>query len=139
MLWMGFYIKILCLITNESLLELILQFIWLIVLFRQKKLGTRFFLPERLRKLKYNCFLINYTKINDYNIEAKEWDLCLNKLYEPELEYSNNRKSNENLRFKFGCFYLAKCGHSFHPRCLLKSIKKESICSKCDELISMEL
>ncbi|CAI2387871.1 unnamed protein product [Moneuplotes crassus] len=109
------------------------QLISVVLINLQAKFGSRFMLPNRLRKSYYNTFQ------HEIHITMREEDMkdacsfCTNLLTEPEVEYQDSKQKLKFIRMKNSkqIYYKLDCGHKFHPYCILSQLKQSRECPIC--------
>ena len=105
---------------------LFVHWVFIALVNMQQNKGSRFFLPNHMRTQKIKK-LIQYVKHNSQE-ELLMWQIWMNPLDQPELEYSDSYPDNKWIRFPIGAYIKINWSHIFHPYWILKSTALRSEC-----------
>ena len=112
-----------------SFVFVIVVFAQIAILYLQKKLGARFFLPE---KYKYWNEYNYYRNLEESDLEEGDTEccICLNLLstIDPDTQTQNNNARNGYHRITY---MQTPCLHKFHTECLKPWMQQKLKCPKC--------
>ena len=111
----GFDLKWFCLFMLS-------QIFYAVITELQQFKGSRFFCPNKCRRHHYLKF--RYNLGTDPLDELAFWNLCLNCIYDVELEYKDANKNYRYIDFGSNCYLKLECGHIFHPNWLIRNVKQ---------------
>jgi hypothetical protein len=114
----------------------------MLVLFLQKILGPKFFLPKMLKKIEYDYYRENVDDVNNEcvicldvlskNIENDDYDENsdlneIEKIGNKMIKLIKKLKNNKNKKK----FMITPCNHTFHSICLEKWLEQKNECPYC--------
>ena len=69
-------------------------------------------------------------KLNESNLLINDvyWQLWMNWLNEPELQYSDSDLTYKWKKHESNEYILTKCGHKFHYNCIIKYLRDNKNC-----------
>ena len=112
----------------------LVHLITIAVLCVQHYYGSLFFLPQRFRKRLLDTYL-KQIEIKDQQNKHEYWRIWMNRLDEPELEYSDSDSTYKWRKFEIGIYFETACKHTFHPNCLYKKLREAKECPVCEQEI----
>jgi transmembrane E3 ubiquitin-protein ligase len=100
------------------------------ILILQKKIGSRFFLPEKYRYWnEYNY----YRNLEEADVEEGETEccICLNLLSYIETDAATHNPRRMFYQYQRIVFMQTPCAHKFHSNCLKPWMRQKLECPKC--------
>ena len=105
---------------------LIVHLVFIALVNMQQNKGSRFFIPNHMRTQKF-MKLLQFVKHNNQE-DQLIWQVWMNPLDQPELEYSDRNPAYKWMRFPIGTYIKTNWSHIFHPNWILKSTTLISEC-----------
>lgn len=128
---------------NKVIIVILILIIEMLILFLQKILGPKFFIPKMFKKIDYDYYRENIDNVNNEcvicldilskNIENDDYDENENDLNEFEkignkiIKFVKKLKNNKNKKK----FMITPCNHTFHSICLEKWLEQKNECPYC--------
>ena len=128
---------------NKVIIVIFILIIEMFILFLQKILGPKFFIPKMFKKIEYDYYRENVDNVNNEcvicldnlskKIENDDYDENENDLNEFEkignkiIKLIKNLKNNKNKKN----FMVTPCNHTFHSICLEKWLEQKNECPYC--------